>query len=294
MSNALVAAHPEMTYVTASNGEETLVVAESLVAQALGEGWTVGDRFSGADMVGWTYQRPFELVEWPARTDDRDLPDAHFVVNEDYVTAEDGTGLVHQSPAFGEDDFASCRRNGVAMVNPIDPTGHFEDDIPLVGGQFFRHANADLVDDLTAARAAVPARALRAQLPALLALPHRAALLRPAVVVRPHHPDQGRPAQRERGHQLVPLDDQARPLRRLADQQHRLGALAQPLLGHAAADLALRRGPPDLRRVAGRAQRAHRHRPVRARPAPSLRRRRHLRVSPPAGEARAEPAGCPR
>ncbi len=149
VSNALVAAHPEMTYVTATNGEETLVVAEPLVAKALGDGWTVGDRFSGADMVGWTYQRPFELVEWPARTDDRDLPDAHFVVNEDYVTAEDGTGLVHQSPAFGEDDFLSCRRNGVAMVNPIDKTGHFFDDVPLVGGQFFRHANTDLVEDLT-------------------------------------------------------------------------------------------------------------------------------------------------
>ncbi len=74
--------------------------------------------------------------------------DAHFVVNEDYVTAEDGTGLVHQSPAFGEDDFASCRRNGVAMVNPIDRTGHFYDDVPLIGGQFFRHANTDLVADL--------------------------------------------------------------------------------------------------------------------------------------------------
>ena len=282
-----------MTYVTASNGEETLVVAESLVEQALGEGWTVGDRFSGADMVGWTYQRPFELVEWPARTDDRDLPDAHFVVNEDYVTAEDGTGLVHQSPAFGEDDFASCRRNGVAMVNPIDPTGPLRRRASRsIGGQFFRHANTDLVADLTEARAAVPARALRAQLPALLALPHRAALLRPAVVVRPHHPDQGRPAPREREHQLVPLDDQARSLRRLAEQQHRLGALAQPLLGHAAADLALRRGPPDLRRLAGRALRAHRHRPVRPRPAPSLRRRRDLRLSRPCGRAHGAGAGA--
>ncbi len=69
MSNALVAAHSEMTYVTASNGEETVVVAESLVEKALGDGWTVGDRFAGTDMVGWTYQRPFELVEWPPRTD---------------------------------------------------------------------------------------------------------------------------------------------------------------------------------------------------------------------------------
>jgi len=150
VSNALVAAHPETTYVTASNGDETLVVAESLVSKSLGDGWTVEDRFTGADMVGWTYQRPFELVEWPARTDgDEDRPDAHFVVTEDYVTAEDGTGLVHQSPAFGEDDFASCRRNGVAMVNPIDPQGLFLDNLELVGGQFFRHANTALVEDLT-------------------------------------------------------------------------------------------------------------------------------------------------
>ena len=150
VSNALVAAHPEMTYVTATKDGETLVVAELLVEKALGEGWTVGDRFSGTEMVGWTYQRPFDLVEWPARTDgDTTLPDAHFVVTEDYVTAEDGTGLVHQSPAFGEDDFASCRRNGVAMVNPIDRQGHFDDALDLVGGQFFRHANTDLVADLS-------------------------------------------------------------------------------------------------------------------------------------------------
>jgi isoleucyl-tRNA synthetase len=142
VSNALVAVNPEFTYVTASNGEETLVVAESLVADVLGEGWEVGDRFAGSDMVGWTYQRPFDLVEWP------DDGPAHFVVAEDYVTAEDGTGLVHQAPAFGEDDFASCRRNGVAMVNPIDATGHFVDALELVGGQFFRHANSDLVADL--------------------------------------------------------------------------------------------------------------------------------------------------
>ena len=142
VSNALVAAHPDFTYVAVSDGNETLVVADSLVEKALGEGWErTGEQFTGAEMVGWDYQRPFDLVEWPGK--------AHFVVTEDYVTAEDGTGLVHQSPAFGEDDFASCRRNGVEMVNPIDTQGNFYADIPMVGGQFFRHANTDLVADLT-------------------------------------------------------------------------------------------------------------------------------------------------
>ena len=145
VSNGLVAANPDLTYVTVTRGDETLVMAEVLVEKVLGsedESWTIGERFAGTDMVGWTYQRPFDLVEWPGT--------AHFVVVEDYVTAEDGTGLVHQAPAFGEDDFASCRRNGVEMVNPINPDGHFADGIALVGGQFFRHANADLTADLTA------------------------------------------------------------------------------------------------------------------------------------------------
>jgi isoleucyl-tRNA synthetase len=147
VSNALVAVKPDLDYVTVTDGNETLVLAEVLVEKVLGEGWTrIGDPLKGADLVGWTYQRPFDLVAWPGGPDAR----AHFVVAEDYVTAEDGTGLVHQAPAFGEDDFLSCRRNGVAMVNPIDATGHFADDLPLVGGQFFRHANTDLVADLEA------------------------------------------------------------------------------------------------------------------------------------------------
>ena len=153
VSNALVAAHPDFRYAAYTDGTETLVVAESLAEKVLGEDWrATGDAFDGAEMVGWTYQRPFEWIEWPDRMPGADVdPDraAHFVVNETYVTAEDGTGLVHQSPAFGEDDFLSCRRNGVAMVNPITRQGEFEDDIPLVGGQFFRHANTDLVTDLT-------------------------------------------------------------------------------------------------------------------------------------------------
>jgi len=98
-------------------------------------------------MEGWTYQRPFELVEWPAGPDGGG---AHFGGCEDYVTTTDGTGLVHQSPAFGEDDFASCRRNGVAMVNPIDESGHFEEGTGIASGLFFRDANAVLLDDLAA------------------------------------------------------------------------------------------------------------------------------------------------
>ena len=142
VSNTAVAAHPEVTYVEATDGNEKLVVAEPLLAKALGEGWrTTGRSFTGAEMERWTYRRPFELLE---------LDDAHFVVNADYVTTEDGTGLVHQAPAFGEDDLRTCRAYGLPVVNPVLPDGTFAEDVPLVGGQFFKKADETLVADLDA------------------------------------------------------------------------------------------------------------------------------------------------
>ncbi len=143
VSNTAVAAHPDVDYVVASDGSETLVVAEPLFDSVLGEGWTVQDTVRGADMERWAYQRPFELVEFPESE-----VGAHFVVLAEYVTTEDGTGLVHQSPAFGEDDMVVCKAYGLPVVTPVRPDGHFTDDVPMVGGQFFKHADADLVKDL--------------------------------------------------------------------------------------------------------------------------------------------------
>ena len=162
VSNTAVAAHPDVTYVAVTNGTETLVVAEPLVEKALapkkvkkGEDapkWQVVERFTGTQMENWTYQRPFEFVEFPdaepaaPATGTR----SHFIVLADYVTTEDGTGLVHQSPAFGADDMAVCRRYGLPMVNPVRADGTFEESVPLVGGHFFKSADPLLVAHLKA------------------------------------------------------------------------------------------------------------------------------------------------
>ena len=140
VSNTAVAAHPDVTYVVATDGREKLVVAEPLLEKALGEGWeTTGRSFTGREMERWTYDRPFALVE---------IENAHFVVNAEYVTTDDGTGLVHQSPAFGEDDLRVCRSYGLPVVNPVRPDGTFEEELTLVGGQFFKKADEALVADL--------------------------------------------------------------------------------------------------------------------------------------------------
>ncbi|MCW2849884.1 MAG: isoleucine-tRNA ligase, partial [Marmoricola sp.] len=146
VSNTAVAVRPDVTYVLATDGTEKLVVAEALLGAALGEGWTVEATVLGSEMERWTYQRPFELVEFPPVEEGGTAP--HLVVLADYVTTEDGTGLVHQSPAFGADDMEVCRSYGLPIVVPVRSDGHFSDDVPLVGGQFFKHADADLVRDL--------------------------------------------------------------------------------------------------------------------------------------------------
>ncbi|MET9311168.1 isoleucine--tRNA ligase [Kribbella sp. NPDC003505] len=139
VSNTAVAVHPDVEYVVATDGTESLVVAKPLLDR-LGEGWTVTGEYAGHDMERWTYQRPFELVPFEE--------EAHYVVLAEYVTTEDGTGLVHQSPAFGADDLLVSRAYNLPVVKPVDTTGHFDADVPLVGGQFFKKADEDLVKDL--------------------------------------------------------------------------------------------------------------------------------------------------
>ncbi len=148
VSNTAVAVHPDVDYVVATDGTESLVVAQPLFEAVLGDGWTVTETVQGRDMERWAYQRPFELVAFPEGGDGQGPGPAHFVVLAEYVTTEDGTGLVHQSPAFGQDDMLVCKGYGLPVVKPVDATGHFEADVPLVGGQFFKHADADLVKDL--------------------------------------------------------------------------------------------------------------------------------------------------
>jgi isoleucyl-tRNA synthetase len=146
VSNTAVAVHPEVTYVVArreGSDDRPVLVAEPLLAKAVGDDAEVLDRIPGRDLEGLSYQRPFELVP-----EDDFGPGAHRIVLADYVTVEDGTGLVHQAPAFGAEDLAVARQYGLAVVNPVESDGTFSYDVPLVGGTFFKTADAALVEDL--------------------------------------------------------------------------------------------------------------------------------------------------
>ena len=142
VSNTAIAVNPEVDYVvaevTVEDAKEILIVAQPLLSALTGD-VNILKVLKGRDLERVTYKRPLELIE---------IPDSHFVVLADYVTTEDGTGLVHQSPAFGADDLAVCRAYGLPVVNPIAPNGTFLSDVPLVGGLFFKDADKTLVKEL--------------------------------------------------------------------------------------------------------------------------------------------------
>ncbi len=141
VSNTAVAVHPDEFYAIArrSGSGDRVVVADALFARVLGDGWHITERLTGAQLAGATYQPPFSLI---------DVPDAHRVVTATFVTTGDGTGLVHLAPAFGADDMAAGRAHGLPVVNPVRPDGRFVEDIPLVGGMFFKAADEPLIANL--------------------------------------------------------------------------------------------------------------------------------------------------
>ena len=89
--------------------------------------------FTGEDLVGLRYEPLFPYF--------KDQANAFQVFHADYVSTNEGTGIVHQAPAYGEDDFLNCKIHNIKLVDPIDETGHFTDLIPELAGQYFKDAD---------------------------------------------------------------------------------------------------------------------------------------------------------
>jgi isoleucyl-tRNA synthetase len=150
VSNAAVAVDPELTYVRAKAGplERPVVLAEALVERVLGKG--NGDagvqvlaRFPGAALDGVRYEPPFPYL--PAKAYGER---GHTVLLGDFVTADDGTGLVHTAIAFGEDDFRLGEQYGLNVVNPVRPDGTYDERIGPYAGRWVKDADGDLIEDL--------------------------------------------------------------------------------------------------------------------------------------------------
>ncbi len=148
--NVAVAVAPEVEYVRARIGEETLVLAAARVERVLGEEAEVLDRFSGSKLIGQRYEGPV------FKASDRE-PGGYPVLGGDFVTTDDGTGLVHLAPAFGQEDFDVAAQNDIfdpdrpaTLYNPVKPNGHFDDRVVGFEDRFVKdpEVTAALIEDL--------------------------------------------------------------------------------------------------------------------------------------------------
>jgi isoleucyl-tRNA synthetase len=146
--NVAVAAHPEVDYVTVertteSGGSEKLVLAKSLVESVFqGEEVKILETFKGKKLKGAKYHPLFTFVP-PTKP-------AHYVALAEYVTTEDGTGLVHIAPAFGAEDLEVALEYDLPVLMTVQPDGTFIPEVTPWRGQFIKHADPLIIQDLRA------------------------------------------------------------------------------------------------------------------------------------------------
>lgn len=146
-SNQAVAVNPEVTYVqVVGPDEQNYVLAEPRLAayvREFGEEPVVVGSYLGAELLGTHYLPPFAFF-----VDSDRAQNAFQVLQGDFVTTEDGTGIVHMAPAYGEDDKATCDAAGIVAVTPVDSTGRFDSTVPDYQGQQVFEANSQIIKDL--------------------------------------------------------------------------------------------------------------------------------------------------
>ncbi|MGE0217388.1 isoleucine--tRNA ligase [Mycolicibacterium sp.] len=142
-SNQAVAVNPDVTYVVVEAGGRRYVLAEARLGayvRELGEEPTVVARYSGRELLDVSYAPPFPYF--------MDSPNAFRVLPGEFVSTEDGTGIVHMSPAYGEDDMATALAADITAVTPVDARGRFDATVPDYAGQHVFDANPQIIRDL--------------------------------------------------------------------------------------------------------------------------------------------------
>ena len=115
LANVAACVNPNFEYIKAELDGKKYIVASSLADKVLGEGYTVLETYKGTDLEGLEYEQFIPELSVDKK--------AFYVTLADYVTAEDGTGIVHIAPAYGADDNRVCTENDIAFVNPVGPDG---------------------------------------------------------------------------------------------------------------------------------------------------------------------------
>ena len=143
-SNVCLCVNAHVEYCRARKDGETFILARDLVESVLGEGAEILDVFPGSDLVGRDYEPLFPCTGAAcAKTGKR----GHYVIADDYVTTTDGTGIVHNAPAFGEDDARVCKAHDMPFIQLVDTRGNMCGGTPW-DGAFVKDADKLILHDL--------------------------------------------------------------------------------------------------------------------------------------------------
>ena len=141
-SNLMLAVHPEIDYSYVAAGDETLILAEALREAVLRElPHEVLRTVKGSELVEMRYQPLFDYLPIDG--------DGYRVLPADFVSTEDGTGIVHCAPAYGVDDLALGQEYGLPVVHSVGQDGYFLPEVEPVAGLFFKDADQPLIDLLS-------------------------------------------------------------------------------------------------------------------------------------------------
>ena len=141
-SNLALAVAPDVSYVRVRHNGTVYILAEARLGayEKELEGAEVLDTVPGSALVGRMYTPMFSYFA--------DQPDAFRVIAGEFVTTEDGTGVVHLAPGFGEDDQRVCSENGIGLVVPVDSRGLFTSEVPDYEGMLVFDANPLIIREL--------------------------------------------------------------------------------------------------------------------------------------------------
>ncbi|MCR4322698.1 MAG: class I tRNA ligase family protein [Candidatus Azambacteria bacterium] len=138
-ANVALAVNPDIEYVKAKKENEIVIVAKNCMHK-LGEGWEGISTMKGKELLGMRYEQLFTFL-----TPDKD---AFYVVGGDFVSASDGSGIVHLAPAYGVDDMEAAKKHDLPVLHPVQASGEFAAPIPWQG-VFVKNTDKAIVGDLT-------------------------------------------------------------------------------------------------------------------------------------------------
>lgn len=141
-SNLALIAGPEIDYVKVAKDGKHYILAEARLAANFKEVGEIVERFRGSELAGCKYEPLFSFFKEKAQEG------AFRIILDEFVTVENGTGIVHAAPGFGETDFFACKKENIELVCPIDSNGRFTLEVPPYAGMLVKDADKEIMRDL--------------------------------------------------------------------------------------------------------------------------------------------------